>query len=141
MKVFMCHKTVLAKPMTRGEYNKLRGWELPENENAGDEGYLVEYPNSPTTGMPEGFTNYISWSPKEVFEDGYLETVDDQKENGIIRYFAYKHLPAALQVISKPIGIVAKVMESVLPEGAEKSAGLRKLLEAKDCFVRAALDK
>ena len=26
-----------------------------------------------------------------------------------------------------------------LPDGAEKSAGLRKLLEAKDCFVRAAL--
>lgn len=133
---------VLAKPMTRGEYNKLRGWELPENENPSDLGYLVEYPNSPAEGMPDGFENYISWSPKEVFEEGYLETVDEeQKENGIIRYFTYKHLPAALQVISKPIGIVAKMMESVLPEGAEKSAGLRKLLEAKDCFVRAALDK
>ena len=29
---------------------------------------------------------------------------------------------------------------SVLPEGAEKTAGLRKLLEAKDCFVRARLE-
>jgi len=26
-----------------------------------------------------------------------------------------------------------------LPKGAEKSAGMRKLLEAKDCFVRASL--
>jgi hypothetical protein len=30
-------------------------------------------------------------------------------------------------------------MESILPAGAEKSAGLRKLLEAKDCFVRAQI--
>ena len=28
---------------------------------------------------------------------------------------------------------------SILPDGEEKSTGLRKLLEAKDCFVRAAL--
>jgi hypothetical protein len=27
-----------------------------------------------------------------------------------------------------------------LPDGPELTAGLRKLLEAKDCFVRAALD-
>lgn len=31
-------------------------------------------------------------------------------------------------------------MDRELPNGPEKSAGLRKLLEAKDCFVRAALD-
>jgi hypothetical protein len=30
-------------------------------------------------------------------------------------------------------------METVLPEGEEKSAGMRKLLEAKDCFVRSVL--
>ncbi len=57
-----------------------------------------------------------------------------------IKYFAYAHLPAALQVVSKPIGDLAHQLEAQLPEGAEKSAGMRKLLEAKDCFVRAALD-
>ena len=56
-----------------------------------------------------------------------------------IKYFAYKHLPAHLQEISKPIGELAELMNEVLPEGAEKSAGMRKLLEAKDCFVRAKL--
>lgn len=59
----------------------------------------------------------------------------------IIKYFAYAHLPAHLQAVSKPIGDLAEKMQSELPEGPEKSAGLRKLLEAKDCFVRAALDK
>ena len=35
---------------------------------------------------------------------------------------------------------IAQAFETLLPDGPEKSAGLRKLLEAKDCFVRAALD-
>jgi hypothetical protein len=57
-----------------------------------------------------------------------------------IKYFSYEHLPAKLQEISKPIAELAKLMEETLPDGAEKSAGMRKLLEAKDCFVRAKLD-
>ncbi len=57
----------------------------------------------------------------------------------IMKYFEYAHLPAQLQEVSKPIGELAAQMDSVLPDGAEKSAGMRKLLEAKDCFVRAKL--
>lgn len=57
-----------------------------------------------------------------------------------IKYFAYAHLPAHLQAVSKPIGELAEKLEAELPDGPEKSTGMRKLLEAKDCFVRAALD-
>ncbi|MFG1413455.1 hypothetical protein V5G24_20305 [Xanthobacter sp. VTT E-85241] len=57
----------------------------------------------------------------------------------IMKYFAYEHLPSLLQEVSKPIGDLARQMDEVLPDGAEKSAGLRKLLEAKDCLVRAKL--
>lgn len=57
-----------------------------------------------------------------------------------IKYFAYAHLPAHLQTVSKPVGDLATALEAALPDGPEKSAGMRKLLEAKDCFVRAALD-
>ena len=60
--------------------------------------------------------------------------------NPILKHFAYHHLPPHLQDVSKPLGDLARLMESTLPDCAEKSAGLRKLLEAKDCFVRAALD-
>jgi hypothetical protein len=56
-----------------------------------------------------------------------------------MKYFDYEHLPERLQAVSKPIGDVARQMNETLPDGAEKSAGLRKLLEAKDCLVRAAL--
>lgn len=59
----------------------------------------------------------------------------------IIKYFEYAHLPAYLQEVSKPIGDLAQDMDEVLPDCAEKSAGLRKLLEAKDCLVRAKLHK
>jgi len=58
-----------------------------------------------------------------------------------IKWFEYSHLPAHLQEVSKPLGDLARLMEETLPDGAEKSAGMRKLLEAKDCFVRAALEK
>jgi hypothetical protein len=54
-----------------------------------------------------------------------------------IQYFSYAHLPEQLQRISKPIHDLAHLMEEELPDGPEKSAGMRKLLEAKDCFVRA----
>jgi len=56
-----------------------------------------------------------------------------------MKYFTYNHLPEKLQDVSKPIFLVAEEMEINLPDGPEKSAGLRKLLEAKDCFVRANL--
>lgn len=59
--------------------------------------------------------------------------------NPIMKYFEYAHLHQALQAVSKPICEVAKEMDATLPDGPEKSAGLRKLLEAKDCLVRAAL--
>ena len=50
-------KIVDALPMTRGEYNKYRGWQIPAGENPDDLGFLVRY--------GEG---YESWCPQEVFE-------------------------------------------------------------------------
>lgn len=57
----------------------------------------------------------------------------------IMKYFEYAHLPTHLVEISKVLCDLAVEMDEKLPDGPEKSAGLRKLLEAKDCFVRAAL--
>lgn len=57
----------------------------------------------------------------------------------ILRFFEFKHLPENLQAISAPISELAYAIEESLPNCPEKSAGLRKLLEAKDCFVRASI--
>jgi hypothetical protein len=59
--------------------------------------------------------------------------------NPIIEFFEYEHLPRHLQDISRPLQRIAATMERDLVPSAETQAGLRKLLEAKDCFVRAAL--
>lgn len=58
----------------------------------------------------------------------------------ILKYFKYEHLPLDLQDVSEPFCNLANSMASRLPPSAELTAGLRKLLEAKDCIVRAALD-
>lgn len=57
----------------------------------------------------------------------------------MLQFFQYAHLPAHLQSVSKPFHDVAVQMVETLPRNAERSAGLRKLLEAKDCAVRSML--
>lgn len=57
----------------------------------------------------------------------------------IMQFFAYQHLPPEHQAISKPFGDLATLMAAQLPNNAETSAMLRKLIEAKDCAVRANL--
>ena len=59
----------------------------------------------------------------------------------MMQFFAYAHLPEHLQAVSKPFGDLAQQMIDTLPRNAERTAGLRKLLEAKDCAVRALLFK
>jgi len=53
--------------------------------------------------------------------------------------FRYDHLPEQLQQVSQPFAELAVRMLVLCPDGPELSAGLRKLLEAKDCAVRAAM--
>jgi len=65
--------------------------------------------------------------------------MENTTENPIMKYFAFDHLPDRLKGVSGDVYALAYSMEAELPNSAEKSAGLRKLLEAKDCFVRAKL--
>jgi len=74
----------------------------------------------------------------------FLASVAEGRNPGIahlLRYFSWSHLPEHLQPISGRMAETAVRMVLNLPDGPELTAGLRKLLEAKDCFVRAALDK
>ena len=43
MKKYVGTKVVEARQMTRGAYNKFRGWQIPADENPEDAGYLVKY--------------------------------------------------------------------------------------------------
>jgi hypothetical protein len=70
MEQYIGTKLVNAKPMNRQDYNDLRGWVLPEDEDGSDEGYLVQYIDGGKSNT-EKFKGYISWSPKEQFDNAY----------------------------------------------------------------------
>jgi len=64
-----------------------------------------------------------------------------QPNEHILQFFAYEHLPAHLQAVSKPFGDHARALVETLPRNPERTVALRKLLEAKDAAVRALLAK
>lgn len=80
MKHYQCHKKVHARPMLYGQYVEIYGTEeqkeaLVHPSPYGGKtktiethaaGYLVIY----SLGTPD---EYISWSPKRAFEEGYSE--------------------------------------------------------------------
>ena len=91
LKTFIGTKLISAMPMTRAAYNNFRGWKLPDDENGADEGYLVEYLDGglPNTSQYKG---YVSWSPKEQFENAYREV------NGLSFGLAIEALKKGLKV-------------------------------------------
>lgn len=84
MQKYIGVKRIEARPMTRGDYNTYRGWQIPADEDPADEGYLVKYRDG-----------YESWSSKEVFEEAYvvedvsplLATVFDMKSSDYKKRF------------------------------------------------------
>lgn len=68
-----------------------------------------------------------------------------QPAEHIIQFFAYEHLPERLRDVSRPFCELAHAIVSDnpngLPRNAERTVALRKLLEAKDAAVRAAIAK
>lgn len=62
-------KTLYAVPMTLGQYNNLREWQIPAGQNPDSPGYFVEYVDGEAN--MDGFAGYVSWSPRDVFEKNY----------------------------------------------------------------------
>lgn len=100
-------KKIEAEPMTRGDYNTYRGWQIPTDENPADEGYHVKHADG-----------HESWSPKEDFENTFLEkgkdllndtallmSSEDYKERFIAEYqqlvIRYKRLKKMLDAWDK----------------------------------------
>jgi hypothetical protein len=61
-----------------------------------------------------------------------------QATEHVLKFFAFEHLPDRLQVISEPFAVLAKQVAE-RADNPETTVALRKLLEAKDAAVRAAL--
>ena len=59
----------------------------------------------------------------------------------MLQFFVYDHLPPDLRAVSAPFCALAESLVATLPSNPERTVALRKLLEAKDCAVRALLYK
>lgn len=57
----------------------------------------------------------------------------------MLAFFERAHLPSHLQEISRPFGELAVTITERLTPSPERTMALRKLLEAKDAAVRAAV--
>jgi hypothetical protein len=62
-------------------------------------------------------------------------------QDRMMQFFDYKHLPPHLAAVSQQFNNLATEIVNTLPQNAERTTALRKLLEAKDCAVRAVLFK
>lgn len=69
---------VRAKVMSLGDYNDLRGWELPVDEDPNTSGYLVEYSMGAAANHRD-FDGYISWMPTAKFVNSF-DAVDSFKQ-------------------------------------------------------------
>ena len=64
-------------------------------------------------------------------------TAEEIRQDHILQFFHYAHLPEALQARSKPFCELARRIIDTTPRNPERTVALRKLLEAKDANVRA----
>ena len=66
---------------------------------------------------------------------------EEIKQDHILQFFHYEHLPDALKKRSKPFCVLAAEIIATTPRNPERTVALRKLLEAKDANVRAFVAK
>lgn len=64
-----------------------------------------------------------------------------ESEEPMLQFFAHAHLKNELAAVSAPFCELALDIVHRLPRNPERSVALRKLLEAKDCAVRALIYK
>lgn len=64
-----------------------------------------------------------------------------RENEALLQFFEFAHLPEAMQLVSKEFHGLAHKIVSSIPRNPERTVALRKLLEAKDCAVRATIFK
>lgn len=68
-----------------------------------------------------------------------MDPYQQQSKEPMLQFFRYDHLPPNLQAVSEPFCKLANEIVISLPRNPERTVALRKLLEAKDCAVRALI--
>jgi len=93
-------------------------------------------------GMPQSLLDGLAPKDQESNLKHWLDGLTPEKRviasqlNGLLPLFAFSHLPPRLQVVSKRFHEHAQELAAG-PHNWETVEALRKLLESKDCAVRA----
>lgn len=118
-RVYLASYAVRGIPMTRLEYNDLRGWIVPHQENPKDKGFLVVREDQPSN--VDGIKGYVSWLPEDVFNDTYkvahtyvdrLIVEHDELEERLNKLKAA--LPQAPEAVREKLSRQAVVMEEYM---------------------------
>lgn len=79
--------------------------------------------------------------PKVVVNNEFTIT-EERKPNRLMRWFNYeKRTYPEEREASKPFHDLAKIIDEAYVESAEKTTALRKLMEAQECIIRAAIEQ
>jgi hypothetical protein len=94
--------------------------------------------------MEEDFQHFLSYSgfsnlPPEMIKVLRLsfEAATPHKPTGTIQFFRSEYDHSKLQEVGTMFDNLAHKLDACVNDNAEKAAGMRKLLESKDCFIRA----
>lgn len=79
--------------------------------------------------------------PDEIHPAPQEFTPEEIRQDHILQFFHYAHLPEALRERSRPFCELARSILDTTPRNPERTVALRKLLEAKDANVRAFVAK
>jgi hypothetical protein len=72
--------------------------------------------------------------------EGRVDLLEGMKmDEPLLQFFRFAHLPEPLQQVAEPFDTLARHIDIALPRNPERTVCLRKLLEAKDCAIRARL--
>lgn len=95
------------------------------------------YTSALKRGIDHAYATYLA----DQWEKRKARKMANEAPEHIMQFFAWQHLPPHLQEVSRPFGEMAETIVATLPQNPERSAALRKLLEAKDAAVRAMVAK
>jgi len=124
----VCHKEAI-----KANWDAIKDMIRPEKHNETRDHYTFDELRA--FGCPNDLLmQYFFCTKKEI--DQPME----EKEY-LLQFFEYNHLPLHLQDFSKPFHDLAHELCKMLPKNPERTTALRKLLEAKDCAVRAHIFK
>lgn len=79
------------------------------------------------------------WISKAIEEYRRSQGEKQNMNHVLLQFFETSHLREDLRTTSEPFHVLAQLIVDTLPDNEQRTRALHKLLEAKDCAVRAAL--